>query len=884
MRVRVFFSRLAGVFRKAGVERDLDDEFTFHLQMEIDENLRRGMSPEDARTTALRRFGGVSQVKERFRETHSLPQLDVFWQDLRYGFRMLRRAPGFSLLVVACLTIGIGATTSVLSWIEGILLRPFPLVHNQDRMVALAGSNGGVRTSVSFPDFQDLRKECRLIDAFIVDRIFGTTLAIGDKAERASGSLVTANYFDKLGIRPLLGRTFQPEEDYGRNAHPVTVISYDTWQERYHGDPHIIGRTQRLNNVIHTIIGVAPRGFSGTFVGYSFNFWVPLSMQETFEPGGYKLDDRGARWIEGYALLKPGVTRSQAQQEISVAAARLEARYPSTNRGRTIRLYGLWETPFNSAGTLLPILRVALAVACAVLLIACANVGNLLLVRSLGRNREMTVRSSIGAGRGRLVRQLLTEGVILSAIAAASAVGLAYWCRDAMVLLYPPVSGIRINLPAEIDWRVLALSASVSLGATLLFGLVPAMRASRIDLASALRTESGSVSGTRSKSYLQSSLVVIQVCLSFVLLTGAGLLIQSLQQMRNIDPGFSTQGVLTTAIDFVGAGYDPQRTRNFQDTLIDRLRSVPVVESAAFARVAPFSYRSYASAPVVTDVYRPAADEQPIIEYNEVGPSYLATMGIPLIAGREFTARDDENSAPVAVVNEPMAAQYWQGRNPVGSRLQAKGRWIQVVGVAKLSKYRTMMEPPRPIFYVPSRQSSPGSALHIRTSLDSATLSKILVREIHSIDANVSPLEVSTVRELIDHSMWAQRAGVTLLSIFGALALGLAAVGLYGVMAFSVSQSTRELGLRMALGAAASDMVGFVMKKGILLTVSGLALGIAFALGLTRLLGNLLFRVSPRDPASFGLALLALGAASGLACLIPAWKAAKSDPLKSLRG
>src|SRR5204863_1227048 len=458
--------------------------------------------------------------------------------------------------------------------------------------------------------------------------ITGTTLSIDDRAERASGSMVSANYFDAIGVLPMLGRGFDPAEDAGRNAHPVTVISYQMWQDRFHGDPAIIGKTQVLSGLPHTIVGVTPKGFYGTFVGYAYQFWVPMSMQSQFDAGVYKLEDRGARWIEGYVRLKRGVTIDQAQAELSAIAARLEADYPETNRGRGIRLFPLWQTPFNNAGALLPTLGIALVVVFAVLLIACANVGNLLLVRAFARQQEMTIRLSVGAGRGRLVRQLMTEGLILSAVAAAGGLVVANWLRDALALLTPPRGGILLRLPGDLDWRVLALSASVCLISTLLFGLVPAILTSNIDLATALRSQAGGVVGARGRSWVRSGLVLVQMSLSFVLLVGAGLLVQSLQAVRNANPGFTTDGVLTTSVDLFTAGYNPQRAKTFQDELVDRLESIGGVEHAAWSRMTPFTYRTYSSSPIAVDGYDAPRDEQPTAEYNEIGPAFLATIGI----------------------------------------------------------------------------------------------------------------------------------------------------------------------------------------------------------------------------------------------------------------
>lgn len=802
--------------------------------------------------------------------------------DLRLALRMLRRSPGFSILAILCLTLGIGATTSVFSWIEGILLRPFPLVQNQDRLVAVTGLDRGTRDGVSWPDFQDL-KNCRLIETVIADRIFGATMSIGDRAESALGSVVSANYFDAIGVRPALGRGFEPADEVGQNAHPVAVIAYQTWQDRYHGDPNIIGRIQMLDGVKHTIIGVAPKGFYGTFVGYSFQFWVPASMESLFTGGDYKLENRGARWVEGFALLKPGVTITQAQAEVSALARRLENEYPATNLGRSIKLYPLWATPFNSAGTLLPTLRISMVVAAFVLLIACANVGNLLLVRIFARRQEMTIRLSIGAGRARLLKQLLTEGLVLSSLAVAGGFLVAYWCRDLIVLLRPAAPGVTVNLPADIDWRVMALSAGVCVFSTLFLGLIPALQVGRIDLAGGLRAEAGGVIGGRGKTYVRSLLVLAQVALCFVLLTGTALLVRSVRQIQNTSPGFAAGNVVASSIDFAGAGYDVRRSLNFEDDLVDRFRGIGGVQSVAFSRVRPFTYIGYSNAPIAVEGYETPPGEQPTADYNEVGPGYLATLGIPLITGREFTRGDNETALPVVVVNEPMAAQYWRGQDPVGRRLQVNGRWLQVVGVAKLSKYATLVEPPKPFFYVPMRQSRRGVTLFVHTTLATDTVARLLAREIHTLDANLAPGEVIKMRAQVDRMSWTQRAAMTLLSIFGGLALVMAVVGLYGVMSYAVSQSTRELGLRMALGASASDLLRMVVSHGVVLTLAGALLGVGAALSLTRLLGDLLYKTSPRDPLAFGAAFLVMTVASLAACFVPAWKVTRTDPVRALR-
>lgn len=863
------------------------EEIRQHLDGLIERNVAAGMSQEEARHAALRQFGGVEQIKEIAREQRVWMWLDQLWQDLRFGVRMLWRSPGFSFLAILCLTLGIGTNAAVFSWIEGILFHPYPAVVHEERMLALSGTTRGATgfNELSYPDFLDFQKNCTLIDSFIVDRVMGTTLSIGDRAERASGGIVSANYFDALGVRPILGRGFKPEEGTGRNAHPVTVISYETWKNRYKGDPDIIGKTQYLNGVQHTIIGVAPERFYGTFVGYSFQFWVPTSMQETFDATGYKLEDRGARWIEGYVFLKPGVSRQQAQEEIAAVAKRLENDYPETNRGHGVQILPLWKTPFNQAGEILPTLEIALAVVLFVLLIACANVSNLLLVKSLLRRHEMTVRMALGAGRGRLLKQLFTEGLILSSIAAAGGILVAHWCRNALVLAFPsPAPGVIINLPGAIDWRVLALSAGVCIVSTLFFALVPAIRASHVDLSGALKSEASGTVGGHGRSRLRSALVLIQVSLSFVLLAGTGLLLQSLQRIQNANPGFSTTDVVVSAVDLFSAGYKADRAKIFNDQLLDRVRAVPGVESATFGRVRPFSYRNYSTAPIAIDGYQPAPDEQLSADYNEVGEGYFATIGIPLNSGREFSRSDDENTPLVAVVNETMAAKYWPGKDPLGQRFQVKDRWMQVVGVAKLSNYRTKLETPKPFFYLPLRQNfSVQNGLFIRTRQNPAAMMSILANEIHALDVNLAPLDTITMQEQVDRMSYTQRLAVTLLAVFGGMALLLAAIGLYAVMSYAVSQSTRELGLRMALGAGAADVLRLVMSRGLILTAGGVLLGAVAALTLTRLMGNLLYKVSPRDPLAFASAFAIMTIVALVACFLPAWRATRIDPVCALR-
>src|SRR6266404_2162627 len=885
-RLRAWFSRLFGLFQKNGRDQQMSEEMQVHLELLTQRKIADGLEPGAARTAASREFGGLEQIKEAAREQRVWLSADQFWQDLRFGARMLLRTPGFSGLAILCLTLGIGTNAAVFSWIEGILIRPYPLVAHQDRMFALNATTRGAPgyTGLSYPEFLDFQKNSTLFESFIVDRIMGTTLSVGDRAERATGGIVSANYFDALGVQPILGRGFRPEEGTGRNAHPVTVISYRTWKDRYGADPNIIGRTQILNGVQHTIIGIAPEKFHGTFIGYSFSFWVPTSMQETFDTTGYKLEDRSARWIEGFAFLKPGVARQQADAELHAISQRLEKDYPETNRGHDLSLSPLWRTPFNQAGNMTSTLAITMAVVFFVLLIACANVSNLLLARSLLRRHEITMRLALGAGRGRLLKQLVTEGLLLSLIAAAGGIAVAYWCRNALVLSFPsPAAGIVIDLPGRIDWRVLVASVGICIGATMLFALMPAIHASHVDLASALKTDGGGVVAGSNRSRLRSALVLVQVSLSFVLLAGTGLLLQSLQRMQKTSPGFSTD-VIVSGADLVSAGYNLERAKAFDTELVDRVREIPGVESVTLSRLQPFSYGVFSTAPLMIDGYQPAPDEQLNSSYLEVGEDYFKTLGIPILTGREFQRTDDENALPVAVINETMAAKYWPGKDPIGQRLKVKDRWLQIVGVARNVNYENKLELPRSFFYVPVRQNFfVSNNLLIRTRATPGAIRNALAREVQALDGNLAPTAPFRVQEQVDRKGYTQRLATTLVAIFGAMALFLAAIGLYGVMSYSVSQGTRELGLRMALGAGTADLLRMVVGRGLRLTIAGIYLGGIAALMLTRLMGNLLYKVGPHDPIAFGFALIVMITVAFMACFLPARRATRIDPVRALR-
>ena len=807
--------------------------------------------------------------------------------DIQFAGRTLARTPGFTLVVIACLALGIGANAAVFSWMDGFLLHPYPGVADASRLVAVAGTVKGSPgfDDVSWPDFNDLRAAGgQTFSSFIASKITGATLTGGDRAQRLVGLLVSANYFDALGVRLLLGKGFSTGDDVGDRAHPVVVISFRLWQDHFRGDPAVLGKTIPLNGVPHTVVGVTPKEFLGTFVGYAMQFWLPASQQAVVDPGGYALDDRGARWIEGFARLAPGVSIQRAQAQLSAAATRLAADFPNADRGRGVRLLSLWDSPFDHAKELQPVLRVMTIVGVFFLLIVFANVANLLVVRSLARRHEMTLRLAVGASRRRLVQQVFAEGAVLAIFGTIGGLAVAYTSRNALGLFFAPRSGATLVFAGAFDWRVVVVTAAAGLCSTLLFAVAPALQTGSVDLAAALKADSRLSTGGKGRGRVRSALVIVQVCLSFVLLVGTGLVLLSLERERSEPPGFAAGEVVTTGVNLFAVGYDSARAARFQNDLLIRMRALPGVRAAALARNTPFANRPYDNGPIAVDGYVPARDERPTADYNGVTPGYFGALGIPLIAGRDFTPSDADTTQPVAIVSSAFAAKYWAAASPLGRRVQLNGRWLDIVGVAKDIKYRALLEPAAPLVYVPLAQSpATAVALFLRAPAGPASVATGVIAQIHALDPNVSPYEIIGMREQVARSTASQQVAAALVSVFAGVALVLAAIGLYGVIAYVVSQGARELSLRLAIGASPLALMRLVLGSGLRLALIGSLAGAATSLLVTRLLGDLLFHVNPRDPTTIAGAFCVMLVVALLASLVPSWRAARSDPAVALR-
>jgi predicted permease len=796
---------------------------------------------------------------------------------MRLALRQFRRAPGFVAAAVLTLALGIGANATVFNWLNWLVRNPLPGVDTRDLYSVRWTTPGGQSTSTSWPTHLDIRERNATLAHFAVARMTAFSLGGGSVPERVFGMLVSSNYMDALGVRPMLGRTFRADEDRGPGAHAVALVSHGLWRGRLGGDPAIVGRTILLNTRAFTVVGVMPPGFQGGMVGLRHDIWVPATMRGEIMGGAEVLNERGNRWLEGYAKLKPGVTLAQAAQDLDRISANLARELQQTDRFSRLEAVPIWR---NSAGRVLgPVLLAMAAVVAVVLLIACANVGNLLLARAASRRREMAVRLALGVGRGRLVRQLLVENGILSLAGGALALATVPVTGGLLSRFAPPVD-MAISLEVPADWTVFAFTLGVSLLATLLVGLAPALRVSRPDVVSALKEETGFAAG---RSRLRSALVVAQVALSLVLLVAAGLLLQSLRRAVAIDPGFDPSHVLVLGVDLLPNGYDAARGPLFLRQAVAGLAALPGVVSVSTVRRVPLGLGGTSSTSFSAEGYAPKRDEEMMSMVHYVGPDYFATMRTPILAGRDLHASDDAGRSPVVVVNQTLAARYYNGE-AVGRKLRVGKTDLAIVGVAKDSKFQALDEPPTPSFYLPALQHNVSETnFLVRVYGDPSSAANAARREIHALDPQLPVHTMRPLGELIGASYVAQRMGGWMLGFFGALALALASVGLSGVLAFAVSTRSRELGIRVALGATRGGIVAMVVGEGMRLAGAGVLIGLALSWGATRFLQRLLLGVSPTDPATIAAVSGLLLAVAAAACLVPARRAALADPMRSIR-
>ena len=832
--------------------------------------------------------------------------METILQDIRYGLRVLRASPGFAAVAILSLALGIGANTSIFSVVNAALIRPLPVTEPHRLMFVFSGTTTTPWSTSSYPDYLDYRDKSEVFSDLLAYSQITVSARVADQTDLITGSIVSGNFFDVLGLRAALGRTFTPEEDKTPNTHPVAVISHGLWQQRYAGDRQIIGQQMTLNGHAFTIIGVTPEGFNGPEVLENNDIYIPTMMQAVVRPprGGFSgdmnpdlLSRRGARWMKMIGRLKPGISNEQAQAAMTTIAAGLEQAYPNSNRNLVATLFPVSKVDPVGYPQILQVAGLLLAVVGIVLLIACANVANLLLARASGRRREIAVRLAMGASRSQLIRQLLTESLLISLAGGVTGLLLALWTIDVLKTATPTDGIFAFTLDYQVDSRVLGFTFGLSLLTGLIFGLAPAFQASRPDLVPALKGEaSAAVLGSR-RFNLRNGLVVFQVALSLVLLIGAGLFLRSLNNAQSIDPGFSADKVLNARLNINLLRYTKTQGQQFYGQVIERIEAIPGVESASLARIVPMTGGGRTTNFVIQGQQGPdnvervegagLAENPNTVNANVVASKYFSTLGIPLLQGRDFNAQDSEKAPRAAIINEAFARRHFSDENPLGKRMSfdgANGPWTEIVGVVRDSKYRTLGENPRPTVYVPLAQNhETGMTLHVRTTGNPLSIAGSVRREVQSLEPNLAITDLQSLSGVVTASLFAARMGAVLLAIFGSLALVLAAIGLYGVMSYAVSRRTREIGIRMALGAGKGSVLRLVLKEGLTLVGGGVASGLIVAFAATRLLTSFLYGVSPLDAVTFAAIPLVLALVALLASYLPARRAAKVDPMIALR-
>ncbi len=810
---------------------------------------------------------------------------ETLLQDLRYGLRMLAKNPGFTAVAVFSLALAIGGNTTVFGWIQSVLLHPLPGVADQDRLIAVETRmpDGTLHTS-SYPDYKDYRGHNQVFSGVIGVEMMPVNMSLKNddrQVERVWGEIVSGNTFDVLGVHAALGRTFAPDEDQVIEAHPVVVLSHRLWTNKFGSDPSVVGKTIRLNAHPFTVIGIAPKEFQGDIVGIQAAFWVPMMMQPQVMPGE-SLEQRTPTFVHILGRLKPGVSLQQAQADMSTLASQLQREYPDSNKNVGAIVNPLWKAHYGAQSVLLPVLLFLSVVTMLVLLIACANVANLLLARATVREKEIAIRSALGAGRARLIRQFLVESILLALLGGAGGILIAFWATSFLGVAIP-ATHFPIGLPVEINYPVLLFALLLSLLTGIAFGLAPAILVSRPDVNTSLKGGGRSSSGM-GRHRLRDLLVVSEMVLALVMMIGAGLLVRSLRHAEDTSPGFVTNHVLLASFDLRSNGYSSAQARDFYEQLRERLATVPGVQSTSLERFVPLWFYGRGETRPDIEGYVPRQGESMDIDYNDVGPDYFTTMKIPVVRGREFT-RLDRNDAPfVCIINQTMARRFWPDENPIGRRLNMSDRWWTIVGVVKDIKYHSMNESSESFLYLPRFQTSGTDAnLLVRASADLAALATTVQQEVRAIDPGVVMLEWSDLDSLFHISLSSARTAATLALAVAFLGLLLAAIGIYGVLSYSVGQRTHEIGLRVALGAQPGDILRLVVGQGMLLAFTGLALGIVAALAATRFMSSLLFGVTATDPLTFAGVALMLSAVAFAACYVPARRAMRVDPLVALR-
>jgi predicted permease len=807
------------------------------------------------------------------------------FQDIRYACRTLLKSPGFAVVAVLTLALGIGANSTIFSWINSTLLHPLPGVGQTDGLVSLTRAGTALPDLVfSYPDYADLRDRNRSFAGLVAFKNCRVSLTGAGKPENIWGMLATANYFDVLDVQPILGRGFLPSEDERIDGAPVVVISYRLWQSHFGGSRFVLNQKININHHPYSIVGVTPPLFQGSQTALGSDLWIPMMMERQI----FSADMLHARSAAGMLLfgrLKPGVSALQAQEETKLVVKQVADENPNewTGRSQAPTVEPMWRSSSGGNRLLYVLLPMLMAIAGMVLLLACANVANLLLVRSVARRREIAIRLSLGASRWRLVRQLLVESLTLALAGGGVAVLVTFWSAGTFTKFIGPTT-LPVSLTVTADRTVLLITMAISILSAMIFGIIPALRSSNLMPVAVLKEEGGSASGGLHKARLSSGLVVAQLSLSLLLLICAGLFIRSFQNAQHFNPGFNADHVLLSSYDLFNEGYSDVEGIAFNQKLLTKLQALPGVESVGLADWVPVGL-SWDSCNFAPEGYIPRPHEEMSAAHLFVTPDYLRTMQIPLVAGREFTSLDTDKTEPVVIVNQELADRYWSHQSALGKELRIAGvRKSTVVGVVRNSDYGTLNEAPQPAIYESEFQHHiPFMTVHARVSGDPAVFQTAVEKAIRELDPDLPIYDVRTLKAQVEFASLTQRIAGTFVGTFGLLALVLAAVGIYGVIAYTTRQRTREIGIRMALGAQRLQVLQLVLRQGLRLTALGLAIGLALSLAFTRLLGSLLFGVTPTDLLTFAGVTLLLSAVALGACYLPARRATSVDPMVVLR-
>ena len=815
----------------------------------------------------------------------------TFFQDIRFGMRVLSSNPSFAIVAVLTLALGIASTTTVFSWIDTTLWHPFPGTKNSDELAVLemintTAPNGG--TQVSWLDYRDFRDNLKLLSGLAAHRQCAFTLTQGTSSQLVWGELVSANYFDVLGVRPVLGRVFAAEEYADKpGAYPVAVISERLWNSRFHADPAIVGKAVRVDRHELTIIGITPAEFHGTMSGLVYDLWVPVTMGAELMglPDNSAFSNRANRFLNTVARRKPGASMEQARAEAATLAASLAAANPKTNRALGATVLPTWREHDGVADLLLAPLQILMAVSIVVLIIVCANVANPLLARSVARQREFGIRLALGAGRLRIVRQLLTETLLIAAGGMLIGLPIMFWMSESLPSLVPSV-GLPVALQTQLNPHILGFTAILCLVAALVSGAAPALLSLRPDLNETLKEggRAGTPSGTSHR--MRGMLVVAEVALAAVALIGAGLFARSFENARSIHPGFETSNVLFGRFFIESTAYSADQIQLFSLRLRHRLESTPGVQNVSYSDFVPLSVTAGPYNNVLADGYVPAQGESLNVNRSLVAPGYFSTLKIPLLAGRDFTEMDEKQAPPVMIVNQAFALRYFHGQNPVGRTVRILNTPFTVVGLAKDSKYFSPTEAPRPFFYLPFRQfysPSPELDFFIRTNGEPEQAIATLRRAVAGVDPNAGAFHAVALAEYTQVALFGQKVAASLMGVLGVMCLLLAALGLYSVMSYAVSQRIQEIGIRMAMGAKPADVIRMIVRQGMGLATVGLAIGTVSAFAATRLIASMLVKVGAADPATFVGANIFLAAVALVAIWLPARRATKIDPIAALR-